>query len=85
MKHFSQLITQLDQSNKTKDKLAALDQFFLAASDQDKVWAIAIFTHRRPKRQIATKQLREWCMEMSKTPAWLFEECYHTVGDLAET
>lgn len=85
MKHFSQLITQLDQSNKTKDKLAALDQFFHTASNQDKVWAIAIFTHRRPKRQIATKQLREWCMEMSKTPAWLFEECYHTVGDLAET
>jgi len=85
MKHFASLITHLDQSNKTKDKLAALSQFFHTASDSDKVWAIANFTHRRPKRQIATKQLREWCMEMSAIPDWLFEECYHTVGDLAET
>ncbi|NVJ85553.1 MAG: ATP-dependent DNA ligase [Algoriphagus sp.] len=85
MKHFATLISQLDQSNKTKDKLAALLQFFNTASNRDKVWAIALFTHRRPKRQISTKQLREWCMEYSGTPDWLFEECYHTVGDLAET
>jgi DNA ligase-1 len=26
-----------------------------------------------------------WCMEITNLPAWLFEECYHTVGDLAET
>src|SRR5690606_21606237 len=24
-------------------------------------------------------------MEISGVPSWLFEECYHTVGDLAET
>jgi DNA ligase-1 len=24
-------------------------------------------------------------MEVAELPAWLFEECYHTVGDLAET
>ncbi|MCS5489370.1 ATP-dependent DNA ligase [Algoriphagus limi] len=85
MKHFARLISQLDQSNKTKDKLAALHHFFKEASDRDKVWGIALFTHRRPKRQISTKQLREWCMEYSGIPNWLFEECYHTVGDLAET
>ncbi len=26
-----------------------------------------------------------WCMEVADLPAWLFEECYHTVGDLGET
>ncbi|HET9744802.1 MAG TPA: ATP-dependent DNA ligase, partial [Chitinophagaceae bacterium] len=26
-----------------------------------------------------------WCMEVAELPAWLFEECYHTVGDLGET
>ncbi|WP_075350994.1 ATP-dependent DNA ligase [Algoriphagus marinus] len=85
MKHFSQLITELDQSNKTNDKLAALETFFSNASDEDKVWAIALFTHRRPKRQVTTRQLREWCIELSEIPEWLFEESYHTVGDLAET
>lgn len=85
MFHFAQLITALDQSNKTKDKIAALDRFFQAAPDEDKVWAIALFTHRRPKRQISTKQLRLWCQELSGIPEWLFEESYHAVGDLAET
>ena len=85
MHHFSQLISDLDQSNKTKDKVAALIHFFQHAEDTDKVWAIALFTHRRPKRVITTKQLREWSIELSNTPDWLFEESYHTVGDLAET
>ncbi len=85
MHHFAQLISALDQSNKTKDKINALTDFFEKASDEDKVWAIALFTHRRPKRQVNTKQLREWCQEKSGIPEWLFDESYHTVGDLAET
>lgn len=85
MKEFAELITRLDQSNKTSDKLEALGEFFENAVDSDKVWAIAIFTHRRPKRQISTRQLREWSQEMAGIPDWLFDESYHSVGDLAET
>ncbi|MFC3880986.1 ATP-dependent DNA ligase [Algoriphagus namhaensis] len=85
MLHFARLISALDQSNKTKDKLEALSHFLNSASDEDKVWAIALFTHRRPKRQISTKQLREWCQNSSGIPNWLFDESYHSVGDLAET
>lgn len=85
MKHFASLITQLDQSNKTKDKLEALSRFFAQASDSDKVWAIALFTHRRPKRQVSTRQLGDWSLELADIPKWLFDECYHAVGDLAET
>ena len=29
--------------------------------------------------------MREWCSEIPNYPSWLFDECYHTVGDLAET
>lgn len=85
MLHFARLISALDQSNKTKDKLEALRHFLNSALDEDKVWAIALFTHRRPKRQISTKQLREWCQSSSGIPTWLFDESYHSVGDLAET
>lgn len=85
MKEFAELITQLDQTNKTKDKLEALHHFFESAEDQDKVWAIALFTHRRPKRQITTRQLGDWCLELADIPRWLFDESYHAVGDLAET
>lgn len=85
MKLFADLYYRLDQSNKTSDKLQALEAYFRLAPDQDKIWTLALFTHRRPKRQVNTKQLRTWCMEQAAIPEWLFEESYQTVGDLAET
>ena len=85
MKHFAELINKLDQSNKTGDKVNALVDFFVKAVDEEKIWAVAIFSHRRPKRQISTRQLREWCQELAQIPDWLFDESYHAVGDLAET
>jgi len=85
MQNFAELIHRLDQSTKTGDKLDALAWFFGHASDSDSVWVIAIFSHRRPKRQVSTKQLRTWCQEKAGIPDWLFEESYQAVGDLAET
>jgi DNA ligase-1 len=85
MKIFAELITRLDQSNKTGDKLEALELFFREASPEDSIWAVAIFSHRRPKRQVSTAQLRRWCQEKAGIPDWLFEECYNAVGDLAES
>jgi DNA ligase 1 len=85
MKLFAQLFGQLDQSNKTSDKIEALKGYFLQAPDKDKLWMIALFTNKRPKRQVNTRQLRQWCCEWVGIPDWLFEESYHTVGDLAET
>ena len=85
MQNFAELIHRLDQSTKTGDKLDALAWFFRHASNSDSVWVIAIFSHRRPKRQVSTKQLRTWCQEKAGIPDWLFEESYQAVGDLAET
>lgn len=85
MQLFAELIHRLDQSTKTGDKLEALAWFFREASNEDSVWVIAIFSHRRPKRQVSTKQLRTWCQEKAGIPDWLFEESYQAVGDLAET
>lgn len=85
MKHFSQLIKTLDGTNKTNVKVAALANYFTAAPDQDKVWTIAILSHRRPPRPVNTTLLREWASELANIPLWLFEESYHIVGDLAET
>ena len=85
MQIFAELIQRLDQSNKTGDKLEVLDWFFSNAAAADSVWVIAIFSDRRPKRQITTRQLRNWCQEKAGIPDWLFEESYQTVGDLAET
>jgi len=85
MKAFAHLIHQLNSSTKTNDKLKALSNYFAAATDKDKVWVIALFSGRRPKRAVTATQLKTWCMETIHMQPWLFEECYHTVGDLAET
>ncbi|MAP55814.1 ATP-dependent DNA ligase [Altibacter sp.] len=85
MKAFAELIKTLDSTNKTTRKVAALTDYFLKADDADKLWTIAILSHRRPKRPVNTTLLRQWASEISNIPLWLFEESYHIVGDLAET
>ena len=85
MKDFAALFTALDQSTKTTVKVAALAEFFGAAPDDDKLWTVALFSGRRPKRAVTTTKLREWAAERAGLPLWLFEESYPIVGDLAET
>jgi len=84
-KAFAQLIHLLGISTKTNDKLDALINYFANADDKDKVWTIAMFSGRKPKRFVSPAQLRQWCTELTGLPQWLFNECYHTVGDLSET
>lgn len=85
MKAFAALYRQLDQTNKTTVKVALLADYFRTASDEDKVWVLALFTGRRIRGSVKTGQLREWATEMAGVQPWLFEECYSVVGDLAET
>ena len=85
MQSFATLFTKLDQTTKTNTKVAALVSFFEEASDEDRLWMVAILSHRRPKRTVTTTLLRQWAAELSGIPLWLFEESYHVVGDLAET
>ena len=85
MKHFTKLFTELDQTTKTLGKIKALIEYFESASDQDKLWTVALLSHRRPKRTVNATYLAQWANELSGVPAWLFEESYHVVGDLAET
>lgn len=85
MKHFSALITELDQTTKTNARLTALTHYFEKAPEKDILWAVALFTGRRPKRPVTTTKLREWAAETAGLPLWLFEDSYHVVGDLAET
>ncbi len=85
MKDFIHLFTQLDQTTKTNTKVNALVDYFNTANDSDKLWCIALLSHRRPKGVIKTAQLRNWAAEIANIPLWLFEDTYHIVGDLAET
>jgi DNA ligase 1 len=82
---FATLVRTIGTSTKTNDKLDALSHYFTSSPARDKVWVIAIFSGRRPKRVVNSTKLQIWCAEMTGLPGWLFEESYHTVGDLAET
>ena len=75
----------LATATKTTARLNAIQEYFSTAADNDKVWVIALFTGRRPRRSVNSALLRELCMEAANLAPWLFEESYHTVGDLAET
>jgi DNA ligase 1 len=85
MKNFAQLFTELDQTTKTLGKIKALVNYFAKASEQDKLWAIALLSHRRPKRTVNAGYLAQWANELSGVPEWLFHESHTVVGDLAET
>ncbi|OWU75236.1 ATP-dependent DNA ligase [Phaeobacter sp. 22II1-1F12B] len=85
MKRFARLFREIDGSTKTTVKVAALASYFQDAPDDDRLWTIALFSGRRPKRAITTTRLREWAAEKAGLPLWLLEECYPAVGDLAET
>ena len=82
---FAQLVTELSSSTKTNDKLQSLVDYFATAPDPDKVWVIALFSGRRPRRGVNLKLMRQWCIELAQIPDWLFTECHHTVGDFSET
>jgi DNA ligase-1 len=86
MRQFAELVTEVGSSTKTNDKLDALVNYFSSEADEkDKVWVIALFSGRRPKRAVNTTQLATYAIEVAGLPFWLFEESYHTVGDLGET
>lgn len=85
MRSFSELFKKIEHTTSTNAKVDALVEFFEVSEDKDKLWAIALFTHRRPKRTISTSLMRIWAAEEASIPDWLFEDSYHIVGDLAET
>jgi DNA ligase-1 len=82
---FAELVVRLGSSTKTNDKLDALTDYFSIAESKDKVWVIALFSDRKPKRPVNTTLLSQWAVEFAQLEWWLFEESYHVVGDLAET
>ena len=85
MKAFSDLYARLDETNKTTQKVAALTQYFGQAPPADAAWAVYFLTGRKPRQVVPSAKLWLWAMEASGLAGWLFEECHHAVGDIAET
>ncbi len=85
MRTFARLVNALDSTNKTTQKLEAIDRFLDEADEQDKLWLLTLFTGKRPRRNINSTLMRQWAIEKSGIPEWLFLESYSSVGDLSET
>jgi DNA ligase 1 len=85
VRDFAALFAALDETTRTGQKVAALADYFQAAAPGDAAWAVHFLSGNRPRRLIAARRLAAWAMEATETPEWLFEACYETVGDLAET
>ena len=85
MKNIAELINALESTNKTNAKIDAILNYLERATDDDKLWFIALFTGKRPKRNVNSNYMKEWALEISQLPFWLFQESYSSVGDLGET
>ncbi len=85
MKAFAELYAALDQTTKTNGKVEALKRYLAAAAAEDAAWAVNFLIGRRPKRLLESRKLAQWAIEEADVPEWLFSECYHAVGDFAET
>lgn len=85
MKAFTDLYWRLDGTTSTTEKVAALRDYFAAVPPADAACALGVLSGERQLRSVTTAQLREWAADATGYPAWLVEECYAHVGDLAET
>jgi len=85
VKRFARLFRQIDGTTSTNTKVAALAAYFREAPTDDRLWTVALFSGRRPRRAVTTTRLREWAADRAGLPLWLVEESYPVVGDLAET
>ena len=91
MRTFAELYRRLDSATSTRAKQAAIVEAFasLRATIQrirgSAAWLVYFLAGGKPRQTVPTRLLRRLAVELSGLPEWLCEECYHSVGDLAET
>ncbi len=90
MKAFAALSRRLDAATSTNHKNRALQDYVRAAIADESLfasaaWAVYFLAGGKPRQMIATKHLRQLALDETGLPEWLIDECYQSVGDLAET
>jgi DNA ligase 1 len=85
MKQFAALFSQLDETTRTNEKVAAMARYFASADPRDAAWTVYFLSGERIKRLLNARRLAQWAMDEANVPGWLFEQSYEAVGDLAET
>ncbi|MEZ5740473.1 MAG: ATP-dependent DNA ligase [Burkholderiaceae bacterium] len=85
MRAFAQLYRALDGTTSTRRKVAQMVAYLRGAPPADAAWVVYFLAGGRPRRIVATRELRAATLTASGLPEWLFEASYQAVGDLAET
>ena len=85
MKRFSRLFSELDATNSTNEKVEALARYFAEAPAHDAAWAVDFLAGGKPRQVVKTASLVGLACQVAQIEYWLFDECYQSVGDLAET
>ena len=85
MQLFAELIRELDATTSTQAKIRAVAHYLAQAPDEDAAWAVFLLSGAKLPQTVPSRVLREAALQACRVQAWLFEECYAAVGDLAET
>jgi len=85
MKAFAALYQALDRTTSSRKKIAAIAAYLDTVAPEEAAWAVYFLAGGKIKRLLPTAYLRAYVLRQTDLPHWLFEECYETVGDLAET
>src|SRR4051812_8670496 len=85
MRRFSRLFSELDATTSTNEKVEALTRYFAEAPPRDAAWAVYFLAGGKPRQVVKTASLVGLACHMAQIEYWLFDECYQSVGDLAET
>jgi DNA ligase 1 len=85
MRRFARLFSELDATTSTNEKVEALARYFAEAPARDAAWAVYFLAGGKPRQVVKTGSLVGVACHMAHIEYWLFDECYQSVGDLAET
>ena len=82
---FSALLLDLETAAGTSARRQRLAAHLRQIPAEDAAWTVRLLSGERLKRLMPLAVLKQAAMALSGLPAWAFEECYDSVGDLAET
>jgi DNA ligase-1 len=85
MHAFAELYAALDRTTATLERVRAMRDYFSTQPAEDVAWAVYFLAGGKPRQIVPVRVLRTAAAQACELPQWLFEECYQSVGDLAET
>ncbi len=85
MRAFARLYDELDATTSTLVKVDALKRYLAAAAPADAAWAVYFLAGGKPRQVVPSGVLWAVACREAGIEEWLFDACYQSVGDFAET